>query len=293
MAVSRSIWQHIQQSIWLAFAIICLIAALVFWGMIDRGDVLIEVKQAKTETQVQIQPEKVAATAHLGALSEEVKPLDLTTRVVVANEHAPEFRGTKFIKENQRQWTVEIFRSSDEAIVKNFLLNRADRKKFSYLRLNSPDQAEQYVLIYGLFANADDANQQFAQLGLTLPKSIQAKAQLLSSYSDLVNDLGSDEMKLSSSPLYAIQLKPAALPKVDETFLLDTTRALRKPSHAGNRNSNIDPLTAINTTVTQRDAQGNVVNVKQSQSTLPANQSAEKVKENSNGVGADVSDPFN
>ncbi|HQW53089.1 MAG TPA: hypothetical protein PLU69_03825, partial [Acinetobacter sp.] len=94
-------------------------------------------------------------------------------------------------------------------------------------------------------------------------------------------------------PLYAIQLKPAALPKVDETFLLDTTRALRKPSHAGNRNSNIDPLTAINTTVTQRDAQGNVVNVKQSQSTLPANQSAEKVKENSNGVGADVSDPFN
>ena len=111
MAVSRSIWQNIQQYSWLVFALACLIAALVFWAITDNK-ALVEVEQpAKTEAQVQIQPEKVAATAHLGAFSDEVKPLDLTTRVVVSNEHAPEFRGTKFIKENQRQWTMEIFRS--------------------------------------------------------------------------------------------------------------------------------------------------------------------------------------
>ena len=127
MAVSRSIWQHIQHYSWVVFAIICLIAALIFWAVSESDDV-VEVKQtAKTETQVQIQPEKVAVTTHLGALVKEVNPLDLSARVVVANEHAAEFRGTKFIKENQRQWTMEIFRSSEEAIIKNFLASRADR----------------------------------------------------------------------------------------------------------------------------------------------------------------------
>ena len=76
MAVSRSIWQNIQQYSWLVFALVCLIAALVFWAITDNK-ALVEIERpAKTEAQVQIQPEKVAATAHLGAFSDEVKPLD-------------------------------------------------------------------------------------------------------------------------------------------------------------------------------------------------------------------------
>ena len=64
MAVSRSIWQNIQQYSWLVLALACLIAALVFWAVTDR-DALVEVEQpSKTETSVQIQPEKVAATTH-------------------------------------------------------------------------------------------------------------------------------------------------------------------------------------------------------------------------------------
>lgn len=289
MAVSRSIWQNIQQYSWLVFALACLIAALIFWGVTD-SKALVEVEQpTKTEAQIQIQPEKVAATAHLGALSDEVKPLDLTTRVVVSNEHAPEFRGTKFITENQRQWVMEVFRSSDEAIVKNFLLNRSDRKKFIYFRLSGQDQAEQYVLVYGVFSNADDANRQFAQLGLVLPASIQPKTQQLSAYAEFVNDLGSDELKSATNQLYAIQLKPAALPQVDETLLMgkkviSPIDGNSSPSHS---------TSTVKTTVTQRDAQGNVINVKQSQSAPQPSQNTEKLKENSDSSRREVSDPFN
>lgn len=285
MAVSRSIWQHIQHYSWVVFAIICLIAALIFWAVSESDDV-VEVKQtAKTETQVQIQPEKVAVTTHLGALVKEVNPLDLSARVVVANEHAAEFRGTKFIKENQRQWTMEIFRSSEEAIIKNFLASRADRAQFIYFRLSGQDQLEQYVLVYGAFANAELAKRQFAQLNLQLPQSIQPQPHLLSSYAEFINDLGSDELKSSTSPLYAIQLKPAALPKVDETLVRDSSP---RASSVGRENSTvIDSASTVKTTVTQRDAQGNVVNVEQSHS------NAEKLKENSNNSSVVVSDPFN
>lgn len=294
MTVSRSNWQNFQQYSWLFFALVCLIAALIFWA-INSSDALVkEVKPEQTEAQVQIQPEKVAATLHLGALSDEVKPLDLSSRVVVSNEHAPEFRGTKFIKENQRQWTMEIFRSSDEAIVKNFLLNRADRKKFIYFRLSAENQPEQYVLGYGVFASAEETELQFTQLNLVLPQSIQAKAQQLSTYADFVNDLGSDEMKTATNQLYAIQLKPAALPKVDETLLLNSSSPKSTSTSDNNRTGNSSTVT---TTVTQRDAQGNVVNVRQSQSTPPNDTvqptNNEKLRENSDSSRREISDPFN
>ncbi|WP_433847565.1 hypothetical protein [Acinetobacter proteolyticus] len=287
MAVSRSIWQNIQQYSWLVFAVACLIAALIFWGVTDSKALVKEEQPTEKETQaqIQIQPEKVAATAHLGALSDEVKPLDLTTRVVVSNDHAPEFRGTKFIKENQRQWTMEVFRSSDEAIVKNFLLNREDRRKFVYFRLSGEDQVEQYVLAYGVFGSAEDASRQFAQLNLALPESIQPTAHQLSSYAALVNDLGSDEMKSANNQLYAVQLRPAALPRVDESLLIGTQTASNARS--------TDASSTVKTTVTQRDAQGNVVNVKQTQSTPKPPATAEKIKENSDASKREVSDPFN
>ena len=293
MTASRSIWQNIQQYSWLVFAIACLVAALVFWAVTD-SDALTEVEpQSKSEVQVQIQPEKVTAMTHLGALSDEVQPLDLSTRVVVSNEHAPEFRGTKFIKENQRQWTMEIFRSSDEAIVKNFLLNRADRKQFFYFRLSGEDQAEQYVLSYGVFSNDEEAKRRFNQLALQLPQTIQPKAQQLSVYAEFVNDLGADEMKSAANQLYAIQLKLAALPKIDETLLLgNRTQKTIAPEMAR------DPSTSVRTTVTQRDAEGKIVNVKRSQTELPRNepssaQNAEKLKESSDSSRREVSDPFN
>lgn len=288
MLISRSIWQNIQQYSWLTLAIVCLIAALIFWGITD-GDALVEVDQP-AKTEVQIQPEKVTATAHLGAFSNEVKPLDLTTRVVVSNEHAPEFRGTKFIKENQQKWTMEIFRSSDEAIVKNFLLSRLDRKKFIYFRLIGEDQAEQYVLAYGMSPNMEEANRQFAQLNLVLPQSVKPKAQQLSKYAEFVNDLGFDELKTATNQLYDIQLKPAALPKVDESLLAAGAVVSQGSLGVSSEKPAVDPAIATQTTVTQRDAQGNVVNVKQSQSLT---QNPEKLKENSDSSKRDVVDPFN
>jgi hypothetical protein len=288
MAVSRSIWQNIQQYSWLVFALACLIAALVFWGVTDSNALVKEEQPPETEAQVQIQPEKVAATTHLGALSDEVKPLDLTTRVVVSSDHAPEFRGTKFIKENQRQWTMEIFRSSDEVIVKNFLLHREDRRKFIYFRLSGEDQVEQYVLAYGVFGSAEEASRQFAQLNLALPESVQPTAHQLSSYAALVNDLGADEMKTATNQLYAVQLRPAALPRVDESLLIGSTG-----SQSTTTTRTTETSTAVKTTVTQRDAQGNVVNVKQSQSAPKPPANVEKIKENSDAPKREVSDPFN
>lgn len=271
MTVSRTLWQNVQQYIWLVGGIICLLLAFIFWVMTDSKKLVEVEKSADSDAPVQIQPEKVATTANLGALADEVRPLDLTTRTVASGQHEAEFRGTKFINENKKQWTLELFRASDEDIIKNFLKNRPERNKFIYFRLSGDKQSEQYVLTYGVFKRSEDAIQQLTQLNLDLPESIKPQPQQFSTYAPLVNDLGADEMKGGISQTYEVRLRPAALPKIDESLLIGGGVATQPKVVAPATNS------TTRTTIIRRDAEGNVVDVHQSNSAVDV---AKKTQQN-------------
>ncbi len=270
MTVSRTLWQNVQQYIWLVGGIVCLLLAFIFWVMTDSKKLVEVEKSADSDAPVQIQPEKVATTANLGALADEVRPLDLTTRTVASGQHEAEFRGTKFINENKKQWTLELFRASDEDIIKNFLKNRPERNKFIYFRLSGDKQSEQYVLTYGVFKHSEDAIQQLTQLNLDLPESIKPQPQQFSTYAPLVNDLGADEMKGGISQTYEVRLRPAALPKIDESLLIGGGVATQPKVTAPATNS------TTRTTIIRRDAEGNVVDVHQSNSAVDVAKKAQQ-----------------
>lgn len=270
MTVSRTLWQNVQQYIWLVGGIVCLLLAFIFWVMTDSKKLVEVEKSADSDAPVQIQPEKVATTANLGALADEVRPLDLTTRTVASGQHEAEFRGTKFINENKKQWTLELFRASDEDIIKNFLKNRPERNKFIYFRLSGDKQSEQYVLTYGVFKRSEDAIQQLTQLNLDLPESIKPQPQQFSTYAALVNDLGADEMKGGISQTYEVRLRPAALPKIDESLLIGGGVATQPKVAAPATNS------TTRTTIIRRDAEGNVVDVHQSNSAVDVAKKAQQ-----------------
>ncbi len=270
MTVSRTLWQNVQQYIWLVGGIVCLLLAFIFWIMTDSKKLVEVEKSADSDAPVQIQPEKVATTANLGALADEVRPLDLTTRTVASGQHEAEFRGTKFINENKKQWTLELFRASDEDIIKNFLKNRPERNKFIYFRLSGDKQSEQYVLTYGVFKRSEDAIKQLTQLNLDLPESIKPQPQQFSTYEPLVNDLGADEMKGGISQTYEVRLRPAALPKIDESLLIGGGVATQPKVAAPATNS------TTRTTIIRRDAEGNVVDVHQSNSAVDVAKKAQQ-----------------
>ncbi len=219
MATFRTQWQRIQNYIWLVCGMVCLFAALIFWAITD-SDALVEVeKSAETESELQIQPEKVAATSLLGALQEEVRPLQMTTRVVTTGSYEPEFRGSKFINENKNASTIELFRVTKDDVIRSFLKKQANRNNFFYIRLSGENQIEQYVLLYGIYRNKDEAQRVLEQLPLQFPKTVQPKVQDIENYVSLVNDMGADEMG-SNHKLYAVNLKSVPLPKVDESLLV-------------------------------------------------------------------------
>ncbi len=72
--------------------------------------------------------------------------------------------GPNLLQENKKNSTVELFRVSEEAIIKRFLQRQSDRQAFSYLRLTGENQIEQYVLIYGVYKNANEAQKALADL---------------------------------------------------------------------------------------------------------------------------------
>lgn len=281
MTALRTHWQKIQQSIWLLGAVLCLLAALIFWAVTDREELVEIEKQPESEIELQIQPEKVAATTYLGGLQEEVRPLELTTRLTASGLHEAEYRGTKFIQEQKNNSTIELFRVNDENIIKSFIKKQTDRSKLFYIRLSGEGQAEQYVMLYGSFGNKREAAQTLTALPFKFPETIQPVVVQFADYRPYVNDLGADEMGLSTK-LYAVNLRPAAVPKIDESALARppaTTTTAPTTQAVAPQNS------TTSTTITRRDQEGNVVDVQKSQSgTAPTQPDAPE---------PEVRDPFN
>lgn len=283
MTAQHALKQNIQHYIWLIGGVLFLFLAFVFWMMTDSKELVSQSKQIE-ETQVLIQPEKVAATTHLGGLTEEVRPLQLTTRMVASGHHLAEFRGTKFIQENAKHHTIELFRSSNEDVIKSFLQKQNDRKDLIYFRLSGADQVEQYVMAFGNFKTEHDANAQLGRLTVQLPASVKPKLVKFADFSGLVNDLGAEEL-VGLNKIYEVRLRPAALPVIDESIL-----AQMKPQVAP-----VDPnKTTTRTTVTRKDEQGKVVEVQRSQSTVSPKPTENRPSApERKSTETQISDPFN
>ena len=259
MATLRTYWERIQSSVWLMCGVLCLFFALVFWAVSDKQEDVVElVKEPETEVEIQIQPEKVAATTHLGALLDEVKPLENTTRLTASGNHDAEFRGTKFITDQAKNLTIELFRAKEESVVKGFIQKQKDRSQLVYIRLSGENQQEQYVVLYGNYSNSNIAKSALAKLPIKLPTTLKPNIHPFSDYEGLVNDLGSDDLGITGK-LHEVRLLPAAIPKV-------IAPPVKKNAVS---EAQVPENVATSITVTRRDESGNVVDIKKTHSEVP------------------------
>lgn len=236
--------------------ILCLIAACIF-NLMTKA---IEKKEATAEEDIhpQFQSEQVAAVPSLGVLTEQVRPLQQTTRVVTTGVHAPEFRGTKYVESVKKNYSIELLQVSKENILKDFLAQRNDRQQFVYLRLSSVNQPERYVLLYGVYRTAREAQAMLARLQLNLPASIKPKVMAFEQYAKEVNDLGTDEFS-SGQPVYDVKLSNAPVPRAA------LPNPVQNSTDVFNQEEPKQPVTT-QIVVTQKDQKGQVVHVEQSKS---------------------------
>ncbi|ANF82694.1 hypothetical protein A3K93_11170 [Acinetobacter sp. NCu2D-2] len=283
MTALRTPWQKIQHYFWLVCGVGCLFIALVFWAITDKDELVELTKNPETEVELQIQPEKVASMNHLGALMDEVHPLNLNKRTIVNANHEAEFRGTKYVNDHQRMFAIEVFRVTDELILKNFLKKQLDRKDFTYLRVAGENVPEQYVLLYGLYSSEADAKQALGGLDMGLPKSIQPKVIAMKQFESLVDNLGSDEL-LPNQKIREVILKNVPIPQVDEAAL-----AAKRAQQAAERAKM--SVSTTTTTITRRDEHGEVVDVHRSESAVEV--PSAKPQNTQRHTVPEIEDPFN
>ena len=279
MTALRTPWQKIQHYFWLVCGVGCLFFALVFWAITDKDELVEITKNAETEVELQIQPEKVAAMNHLGALNDEVHPLNMNKRTIVNANHEAEFRGTKYVNDHLRSFSIEVFRVKDEAILKNFLKKQLDRKNFVYLRVVGENIPEQYVLLYGLYASENEAKQNLTALNMGLPASIKPSAISLKSFEKLVDNLGSDELSTNQKK-YEVVLRNVPLPQVDAALAAKRTQ-VQTPQGS-----------STTTTIARRDESGKVVDVQKSESGVETPVPKPQVQ-NNRSQPTEIKDPFN
>lgn len=77
--------------------------------------------------------------------------------VVVAVEHAPEFRSADWVAgQNAEAWTIQVLAARDEEAVKRFLADREDRVDFNYF-VFPQDGSEWFVVTLGSFSSREMA----------------------------------------------------------------------------------------------------------------------------------------
>ncbi|MFT4021413.1 MAG: hypothetical protein QM666_07845 [Acinetobacter sp.] len=254
----------ILQFLLLFIAGLSLLFAFIFWLITDIKPLKKQLEQVDEEATPQFQTEKVAAVPNLGVMTDQVRPLQQTTRVVASGSHSPEFRGTKFLQANLNAYSIQILYVTKEDVIRDFLDRQTSSQNFIYFRLSAENQPEHYVLNYGLYKSEQEAQNQLRQLKLDLPKSVHPKVVVLKGYSSFVNDMGMDELS-NDNQLYEVRLKPAAVPKVDELQQQAIAAGLAAAARAAEAESN----STTHMTITRRDEHGNVVNVEQSRSDVP------------------------
>lgn len=241
-------WSKIKVLIWLGLGVICLFSLLFIWIFQGVKRDVVE-KPIEVIEQEEIRPvkiEEVKFNANLGSFYSEVPALNLVKRNVEIGHHEPEFRGTKFIDENKKAWTLQLMVVTEEDIIRAYLAKRDDRSEFYYFRLQEDNKPTQYVLTYGIFKDVKPAVQLLEKMDFSLPESVKIIPERFVNYASKVNDLGSDELA-QGSQLRNVILTRAALPKITDLMPREVSNRLPSELTGG-----------TTTTVERKDEQGNV-----------------------------------
>ncbi len=159
-------------------------------------------------------PKEPLGNIKLGALTNEVPELDLTTgQSSSSGARAPEFRGGDFVKAQASSWTVQLMTVSEESVIRDYLTHRPDRSQFYYLR-TLDGRSERYVLVYGIFNTVQTAMGAISSQNFGLPNSIKPTPVKFASFvADVAPDQGSNvRMTSGVAPVRQVKLRTVPVP---------------------------------------------------------------------------------
>ena len=166
-----------QSRLWLPVAAISLSILIV-----DMAVVALKGRNAAKEPSIQdvFQGETHEFSDDLGQLKSIVPPTNFVS--TPPENHGPQYRTADWLKaQGSLAWTLQIFSSIDEDIVKSYLVQRDDKEQFAYFLYREGEKTE-YIVIYGNFVTMELALGVAETTNFDLPEGVRASPEKFMTY---------------------------------------------------------------------------------------------------------------
>ncbi|WP_294034849.1 hypothetical protein [uncultured Moraxella sp.] len=173
-----------QSKFWLIGAGVAAVAWLLVWLTSTAPKIIKKDTPEETVEQTAL-PTRID---QFHDLEKEVKPIDFSTMVRDMRTYPAEFRDKIFFENIANKYTVQLMDVVENQVIVDYLDGQADRKKFAYFRYLDDNKKPHYVLTYGQFATAAEADAAMKATDFGLPNTINLTTKKAGDYLEIIDN---------------------------------------------------------------------------------------------------------
>lgn len=175
-----------QAMMWLIVAAITAVIWLLIW-LTSAAPKIINKPQDKQITSKDIAlPIRIE---NFVDLEKEVKPIDFSALVRDLRNYPDEFKDKTYFEAIAKRYTIEVMDIAENDVIVDYLNGQDERKNFAYFRyLDKTYKKPRYILTYGKFQTAQEAQSAIANIDFGLPKTVAVKVVAVSSYLGVIDN---------------------------------------------------------------------------------------------------------
>lgn len=172
-----------QAKYWFLAAIIIAIVWLVVW--LTSAAPSLTNKAGEEEQVAAALPTRID---HFVDLAKEVRPIDFSTIVRDMRSYPAEFKDKLYYENMGNRYTIELMDVLENEVIVDYLEGVTDRQQYAYFRYLDKEKRPHYVLTYGKFQTAEEAQQNITTNNFGLPQSLKPKAVKAADYLKIIDN---------------------------------------------------------------------------------------------------------
>ncbi|MFB6348878.1 hypothetical protein ACFBZI_05485 [Moraxella sp. ZJ142] len=190
-----------------------------------------------------------ATITELHELKKEVQLLDNSVLVRDFRSYPAEFKDKTYFNGLGGRYVLQLMDVAENEVIVDYLNGRSDRDQFAYFRYTDANDRQRYVLTYGKFATAAEADAGLKTVDFALPSTIKPKTTKASNLVATIDsyELNQDVVDLASTQPRRVRLQAtrteipvkAATAKDEELARLSRERAEQAQRQANPSNADI------------------------------------------------------
>lgn len=145
----------------------------------------------------------------LNELQDAVAAISDSTLIRDLRSYPPEFKDKAYFQMIGKRYAIQLMDVAENQVIVDYLNSRSDRRDFAYFRYTDGNKKARYILTYGQFDNASQAQARLKAMTFDLPNSIIPQIKKVAEFVAVVDryEVGEEVIDLANSQPRQIRLQ--------------------------------------------------------------------------------------